>query len=112
MPKKKTEDEIVDTPADVTEAATEEVGVEAAPAEEKPKRARKAKADEEGGSVIEDVLTTVAETIGKTAADVVNVVAGPATPAKKHEHKRAERVGIVSSDKMTKTVVVRVDRLV
>ena len=26
--------------------------------------------------------------------------------------KRAERVGIVSSDKMTKTVVVRVDRLV
>lgn len=27
-------------------------------------------------------------------------------------HKRAERVGIVASDKMTKTVVVRVDRLV
>jgi small subunit ribosomal protein S17 len=27
-------------------------------------------------------------------------------------HKRAERVGIVASDKMTKTVTVRVDRLV
>ncbi|MEW6362912.1 MAG: 30S ribosomal protein S17 [Acidobacteriota bacterium] len=26
--------------------------------------------------------------------------------------KRAERIGVVSSDKMTKTVVVRVDRLV
>jgi small subunit ribosomal protein S17 len=31
---------------------------------------------------------------------------------KKKTSKRAERVGIVSSDKMTKTVVVRVDRLV
>ena len=30
----------------------------------------------------------------------------------KKTSKRAERVGIVSSDKMTKTVVVRVDRLV
>jgi small subunit ribosomal protein S17 len=30
----------------------------------------------------------------------------------KKASKRAERVGIVSSDKMTKTVVVRVDRLV
>ena len=27
-------------------------------------------------------------------------------------HKRAERIGVVLSDKMTKTVVVRVDRLV
>jgi len=32
--------------------------------------------------------------------------------AAKKTSKRAERVGIVSSDKMTKTVVVRVDRLV
>jgi small subunit ribosomal protein S17 len=31
---------------------------------------------------------------------------------KKKAGKRAERVGIVASDKMTKTVVVRVDRLV
>ena len=36
--------------------------------------------------------------------------AGEASSAK--SSKRAERVGIVSSDKMTKTVVVRVDRLV
>jgi small subunit ribosomal protein S17 len=34
-----------------------------------------------------------------------------AAPAK-HASKRAERIGIVSSDKMTKTVTVRVDRLV
>jgi small subunit ribosomal protein S17 len=107
--KKTTEDEIVETPA-----ATEETAVEAAPAEEKPKRARKAKADEGETSIVESVLTSVAETIGKTAADVVNVVAGPAdTDAKKtHAHKRAERIGIVASDKMDKTVTVRVDRLV
>lgn len=33
-------------------------------------------------------------------------------PSSAQTSKRAERVGIVSSDKMTKTVVVRVDRLV
>lgn len=110
--KKTTEDEIVETQADNT--------AEAAPAEEKPKRSRKTaatteEAPAEGASIVESVLTTVAETIGKTAADVVNVVAGPAdagdtTTAR--QHKRAERVGIVSSDKMDKTVTVRVDRLV
>lgn len=31
---------------------------------------------------------------------------------KVHKGKRAEKVGVVASDKMTKTVVVRVDRLV
>ena len=46
------------------------------------------------------------------AADVVSAVTSPATAAKPKVHKRAERVGIVSSDKMTKTVTVRVDRLV
>jgi small subunit ribosomal protein S17 len=109
MATKKKEDEIVDTPAENTDAA-----VEGAPAEEKPKRTRKAKADEGDTSIVESVLTTVAETIGKTAADVVNVVAGPAdtTAQKAKVHKRAERIGIVASDKMEKTVTVRVDRLV
>jgi len=114
--KKNTEDEIVETPAENTDAATAETAD--SPAEDKPKRARKAStesaaAGEEGGSVIESVLTTVAEAIGKTAADVVNVVAGAETAAPKtREHKRAERIGIVASDKMEKTVTVRVDRLV
>ena len=112
MATKKKEDEIVETPAENTEAVADDTNVEAAPAEDKPKRARKANADEGDGSVVESVLTSVAETIGRTAADVVNAVAGPATPAKKHEHKRAERIGIVASDKMEKTVTVRVDRVV
>jgi small subunit ribosomal protein S17 len=119
MPKKKTEDEIVDTPAEATDAAAE-----AAPIEDKRKRARKAKSDDapatdESGSVLDTVaeaatgvLGTVAETIGRTAADVVNVVAGPAGTASARTHKRAERIGIVASDKMEKTVTVRVDRVV
>jgi small subunit ribosomal protein S17 len=125
MPKKKAEDEI--TPAsENTEATVDETAVEAGAAEaEAPKRARKAKPAEqpetpaEEGSILDTVvdaaagaLETVAVTIGKTAADVVSAVTGPATPPAAKVHKRAERIGIVSSDKMTKTVVVRVDRLV
>lgn len=120
MPTKKTEDEIVDTQSENTDVAADET----AAAEEKPKRTRKAKADdapsaEESGSVLNavtetatSVLTSVAETIGRTAADVVNVVAGPVGTAPIRTHKRAERIGIVSSDKMEKTVTVRVDRVV
>lgn len=69
------------------EAAAEEVAAEAAPVEEKPKKAAKA------------TKAAKAE------------VAAPAGEVKK-VHKRAEKVGIVASDKMTKTVTVRVDRLV
>lgn len=68
------------------------------------------------------------ETVAETSADAVVVekttsAAKAETPKVKTEeaagstgdkkvHKRAERVGIVASDKMTKTVTVRVDRLV
>lgn len=38
--------------------------------------------------------------------------AGESIEKAERVHKRAEKVGVVSSDKMTKTVVVRVDRLV
>lgn len=78
----------VEEAAPVEEApAAEEVAVETAPvAEEKPKKAAKAPKAE-------------------AKADV------PAVEAKK-VHKRAEKVGIVASDKMTNTVTVRVDRLV
>ena len=85
MPSKKKEEENIDAATPETTEA-----VEAAPAaEEKPKRTRKAAAPkvEENGS------------------------AAAASNAKK-SGKRAEKIGIVVSDKMTKTVVVRVDRLV
>jgi small subunit ribosomal protein S17 len=58
-----------------------------------------------------DTLVSVAETIGTAAATVVSAVTTPAAPGAR-VHKRAEKIGIVASDKMTKTVTVRVDRLV
>jgi len=91
MAKKKTEEqeaagEVAETA--VEESAAVEVAVEAAPVEEKPKKAAKAKA--------EDVAAADAD--------------APAGSAPKG--KRAGKIGVVTSDKMTKTVVVRVDRLV
>lgn len=77
-----TKKEEIETTEAVTETPAEAV------VEEKPKKAAKAKAS-----------NATAE--------------GPADSTDdKKVHKRAERVGIVASDKMTKTVTVRVDRLV
>lgn len=96
MAKKKTEEveETIETgaetaaaeeaPVEMSADAAEETAVEA-PAEEKPKKA------------------------AKKAAATEEVAAGDQAPKK---GKRAEKVGVVASDKMTKTVVVRVDRLV
>jgi len=92
MPRKKNEEENTKAAqsAEVSEETTT-AAMEAAPIEEKPKRTRKAdaKADDTGA---QDAVSTTAD--GKKSS------------------KRAEKVGVVSSDKMTKTVVVRVDRLV
>jgi len=53
----------------------------------------------------------VVETVAAGVATVADAVAGDEKSAAK-KGKRAERIGVVSSDKMTKTVVVNVDRLV
>jgi len=87
MPRKKNEEENIDS-APAAEAT--EGQVEGAPAEDKPKRARK----------------TAAPAAGDTNNGAATADSG------KKSGKRAEKVGIVASDKMTKTVVVRVDRLV
>lgn len=98
MAKKKKEEETVveETQAEATEAVVEET-VEAAAeesaeevkvAEEKPKKAAKAKAEKK---------------VEETA---------PKAEDEKSRGNRAQRVGVVTSDKMTKTVVVRVDRLI
>jgi small subunit ribosomal protein S17 len=65
-------------------------------------------------SIVDTVVEAAADVVEKVAeaaADVVAAVTAPAKPAQSYG-KRAEKVGIVASDKMTKTVVVRVDRLV
>ncbi|HKP70469.1 MAG TPA: 30S ribosomal protein S17 [Pyrinomonadaceae bacterium] len=97
--KKKTDEteNTVDAAAAETEAVetqaaaeTEAVETQAAATEEAPKKAPAKKAAK-----------------AETAAGSDD---GEATAKKKG--KRAEKVGVVASDKMTKTVVVRVDRLV
>lgn len=113
MPRKKKEDEIEQPTTESTEAEApaEDTTVEAA-ADDTADDASDSSVIDAVAETASGVLETVATTIGRTAAQVVNAVSpAPAAPAKR-EHKRAERVGIVSSDKMTKTVVVRVDRLV
>jgi small subunit ribosomal protein S17 len=103
MPKKKTEEQ----------EAVE--GTSKKPAAKKTKEAAPA----EETSVIDDVVGTVAsavETVAETvvggAALVAEAVTGVGEPKKISKGKRAEKIGVVASDKMTKTVVVRVDRLV
>ncbi len=110
--------------ADDTETATEE----------KPKRVRKAKADNTEAetigadeattetSIVDSVFSAVSSVVGGVAeavADGVSAVVSAvtsdttATETEKTQHgKRAEKIGIVQSDKMTNTVTVRVDRLV
>ncbi len=77
----------VETIEETVEAKAEETVEEVVVAEEKPKKAKKT----------EVVETKVETTESKGDASRGN---------------RAQRVGVVTSDKMTKTVVVRVDRLI
>ena len=71
----------------------------------------------------EGVLTDVARAIGSTLGTVAGTVGGavsatfggadePAATATAPKRRRQEKVGLVTSDKMTQTVVVRVERLV
>lgn len=113
MPKKKTE-EIEETTAETaveeTETDAAEVKADAAETEEKA---------EESTSIVDAVTSAVAsavETVAETASSVVSSVAkavsGSGEEEKSGRGNRAERVGVVASDKMEKTVTVRVDRLV
>lgn len=138
MPRKKKEElEAEGNAAEIgQDETTEENTVEAeaddnaeTATEEKPKRARKAKADDaqkgeaaEETSIVDSVMETVSSVVSGVAdavaggvSTIVSAVTGdsPATETdKSHHSKRAEKIGIVQSDKMTKTVTVRVDRVV
>lgn len=132
MPKKKNE-EIEGTAAEETVETTEETVVEAAadesasveaapdvealaaPAEENVVEVEAALAEEPVGEV--EAAAAVDEKPKKAAKStkavkVEKTLSAAEVDGEKKVHKRAERVGIVSSDKMTKTVTVRVDRLV
>ena len=132
MPSKNNNDEIEDINGGAEESgATEEVTTEskadapendaensdAPSAEESPKQAASGEAEPTIiDSVIDTVVSaveTVAENVVEGVSTIVSAVTGSTETAKKELHsKRAEKIGMVSSDKMTKTVVVRVDRVV
>jgi small subunit ribosomal protein S17 len=85
--KKKEETAVEETSAETTETVAETVeAVAPETVEEKPKKAKKAKEEEKAEAT-------------EPKGDV-------------SRGNRAQRVGVVTSDKMTKTVVVRVDRLI
>jgi len=90
------------------------------PSNKKEEVEEKASAGQGEPSVVDEVIESVASAVETVADAVVSGASAVAnaigssldSSTKKKTSKRAERVGIVSSDKMTKTVVVRVDRLV
>ncbi|MBK6590281.1 MAG: 30S ribosomal protein S17 [Acidobacteria bacterium] len=106
-------EEVAAAEAEAVEAAPE-AEVEAAPAEEPAAEVEVAPAEEaavEAAPVVEAKPKKAAAKAPK-AAKVAKTPTAAEVDGEKKVHKRAERVGIVSSDKMTKTVTVRVDRLV
>lgn len=99
-----------ETVAETVEAASEAIETEAAAAEDVEASAP-AEVEAESPAVAEEAPKKAA---AKPKAKAKAEQASPAveTVAVEKKSKRAERVGVVSSDKMTKTVVVRVDRLI
>lgn len=114
--KKKETEEVEETQTEATvenTEASEEISVEAKAeeaTEEKPKKSRKTE-DKEEISVINSVIDTVTSAVTGVADALINAISSDETPAEKAS-KRAQRIGVVTSDKMTKTVTVRVDRLI
>ncbi len=117
MAKKKNE-EIEETTVETAEAAVaEEAVVEAAAEEAAPVTEEAAPAEEVAvEAAVEEAAPAVEAKPKKAAAPKAakkeKAAAPVETEEKKKSGKRAEKVGIVSSDKMMKTVTVRVDRLV
>ena len=129
MPSKKETEETQTATTPETAATSEETSMEAQAAdsaeraEEKPRKTRKAKGDTaEEHSFVESIIDTVssavesvAETVGTVAAKITTAIGidvDEPTVEKVSGGNRAQRIGVVTSDKMTKTVVVRVDRLI
>jgi len=113
MPRKKKDEEVEGTVTEPSETAIDETAVQAATAEgaavEEP--SVNAPAEE---AVVEAAPATEEKPkkVTKASAKAAKKADAPASTDEKKIHKRAEKIGIVSSDKMMKTVTVRVDRLV
>ena len=106
MVRKKKDEEIVAETAETVETVIEETAVEAQAEEAAPVTEAKAK---EAAPAKE----AKPKAPKKAAAPKAEKKTDAAGAGEKHKtSKRAEKIGIVASDKMMKTVTVRVDRLV
>jgi small subunit ribosomal protein S17 len=115
MARKKKEETAVEETQSETNVADEAVKVE------ETAQATAAEDSSEDKSFVESVIETVSsaaetvvETVSNVAATITNAVGLSDSGEKSTVDRgnRAQRVGVVTSDKMTKTVVVRVDRLI
>lgn len=124
MPRKKKEDETTsETIAETGENQATEVASDESNVDENQVLAsdNKTTTETDESSILDNVVdsvTSIAGSVAETVSDgvsaIVSTVAGNSDEngKKVKVHKRAEKVGVVSSDKMTNTVVVRVDRVV
>lgn len=118
MPTKKTEEE---NNVETTAEATETTAAMSNESNADENQATAASGDETTASE-PSIVANAIDTVTSAAGSVVNAVSSgisaiagsnEETVGKaKVESHRAEKIGVVSSDKMTKTVVVRVDRVV
>lgn len=69
-------------------------------------------AGQEPGGLLVEAARAIGTVAGKVAAAVIGTEEPAAPPATGPTHRRQEKVGLVTSDKMEKTVVVRVERQV
>lgn len=117
MANKKKETEVEETQTDATvenTEASEEVSADAQ-TEDTPKKAAKSAKTESEPSIIDNVIDSVTSAVGSVADAVVKAVGSNGSDevtTEEAKSKRAQRIGVVTSDKMTKTVTVRVDRLI
>lgn len=118
MPKKKKDEEteVEETQAETETEETEAVEAQADETAEAAETEEATAAATDEPTIVDNVIESVADAL--TAAtdavvDTVSSLVGGSKESVNASHiNRAQRVGVVTSDKMTKTVVVRVDRLI
>ncbi len=113
MPKKKTEELEEKVDAAVEEAApAEDAAVEAADDQKAAKSETEAEPKKAAPKKEKAAKTETEKKPVKTKAAKPKKDKPAGDEAAVHKGKRAEKIGVVASDAMTKTVTVRVDRLV
>jgi small subunit ribosomal protein S17 len=82
--------------------------------ENKEENETETRASGEGAGEGEGFLVNAARAVGSTLGKVAAAISGdePEAATAEPKRRRQEKIGLVTSDKMTKTVVVRVERQV